>query len=144
MRPSTRRFAYSVFSHLSPKAHLAWQDEFARVMKPGALGLHHHPGTLVPRQLPGASRAPRDAGQRLARSLASSFVDYDAEAAAYDRGEMLYAANGGGPDLDAEFYGEAVVPRPYFEEHWGATFEMLEFIADRSRFEQAVCVMRRR
>ena len=30
-------FAYSVFSHLSPKAHLAWRDEFARVMKPGSL-----------------------------------------------------------------------------------------------------------
>ncbi len=36
------------------------------------------------------------------------------------------------------------MPRGYFEEHWGDTFEILEFIADRSRFEQAVCIMRRR
>ena len=30
-------FAFSVFSHLSPKAHLAWRTELARVMKPNGL-----------------------------------------------------------------------------------------------------------
>jgi len=30
-------FAYSVFSHLSPKSHLAWRTELARVMKPNGI-----------------------------------------------------------------------------------------------------------
>ena len=49
-----------------------------------------------------------------------------------------------GPELDPEYYGEAVVPRQYFEREWDAAFELLEFITDRSRFEQAVCILRRR
>jgi hypothetical protein len=77
-------------------------------------------------------------------ALARSFVDHDTCVAAYDRGEMLYAPNGGGPELDSEYYGDAVVPRHFFEREWDSAFEMLEFITDRSRFEQAVCILRRR
>ena len=76
--------------------------------------------------------------------LAKSFLDYDASAQAYDDGDILYAPTGGGPALDPEYYGEALVPRQYFEREWGASFEVLEFVADRARFEQAICVMRRR
>jgi hypothetical protein len=77
-------------------------------------------------------------------ALALAFVDYDACTEAYDRGEMLYNPSGGGPALDPEYYGEAIVPRQFFEREWDAGFEMLEFITDRSNFEQAVCIMRRR
>ena len=138
-------FAYSVFSHLSPKAHLAWQEEFARVVKPGAPGVHHDPGPLVPRQLPGLPRAPGEAGRAVgtrawpARSSTTTPRPRPTTAA-----RCSTPPNGGGPELLPEYYGEAVVPRAYFEEHWGQTFEVLEFIADRSRFEQAICIMRRR
>jgi hypothetical protein len=77
-------------------------------------------------------------------ALAGSFPDYDACAASYDRGELLYAPNGGGPELHPDFYGDAIVPVQYFERNWGDNFELLEFITDRPRFEQAVCIMRRR
>lgn len=137
-------FAYSVFSHLSPKAHLAWQEEFARVVKPGGLVFI----TTQARWFLDNCQDFRDHPEKQVtgwhEGLARSFVDYDGEAAAYDRGEILYAANGGGPELLPEYYGEAVVPRAYFDDNWGRTFEVLEFIADRSRFEQAVCIMRRR
>jgi hypothetical protein len=137
-------FAYSVFSHLSPKAHLAWQAEFARVVKPGALVFI----TTQARWFLDLCRELREHPETQTsywhEILARSFLDYDAEAAAYERGEMLYAPNGGGPELDAEYYGDALVPLEYFEEHWGQAFEILEFIADRSKFEQAVCIMRRR
>jgi hypothetical protein len=36
------------------------------------------------------------------------------------------------------------VPRSYFEKEWGADFEVVDFIADRSKFEQAVAILRRR
>ena len=57
--------------------------------------------------------------------------------------DALRTPSGGGPALDPEYYGEALVPRQFFEREWGAGFEVLEFIADRTRFEQAVCIMRR-
>ena len=92
-------FAYSVFSHLSPKAHLAWQEEFARVVKPGALVFI----TTQARWFLDNCRDFREHPEKQVGGwhvgLANSFVDYDAEAAAYDRGEILYAPNGGGPDL---------------------------------------------
>lgn len=137
-------FAYSVFSHLSPTAHLAWQEEFARVMTAGALVFI----TTQARWFLDNCRDYREHPDKQVSDwhvgLAGSFVDYERDAAAYDRGEILYAPTGGGPELLPEYYGEAIVPRGYFEEHWGGTFEILEFIADRSRFEQAVCIMRRR
>jgi SAM-dependent methyltransferase len=137
-------FAYSVFSHLSPKAHLAWQEEFARVVKPGGLVFI----TTQARWFIDNCRDLREHPEKQAslwhELLAQSFVDYDAEVAAYDRGEFRYAANGGGPELAAEYYGEAVVPRAFFEENWGTAFEVLEFITDRTRFEQAICVLRKR
>ncbi len=137
-------FAYSVFSHLSPKAHLAWRDEFARVMKRGAIVFI----TTQARWFLDNCRELREHPERQVstwhEALAKAFTDYDACAAAYERGEMLYAPSGGGPALDPEYYGEAVVPRQYFEREWGSTFELLEFITDRSSFEQAVAIMRRK
>jgi ubiquinone/menaquinone biosynthesis C-methylase UbiE len=137
-------FAYSVFSHLSPKAHLAWRDEFARVLKPRALVFITTQALWFLDNCRDFREHPEKQVSGWHVGLANSFVDYDAEVEAYERGELLYAPNGGGPELDAEYYGDAVVPRQYFEEHWGPSFELVEFITDRSRFEQAVCIMRRR
>ena len=135
-------FAYSVFSHLSPKAHVAWESEFARVVKPGGLVFITTQGRWFLDICRDLREHPEKQVSLWHEMLATSFADYDA--AAYDRGEMLYAPNGGGPELDAEYYGDALVPREYFDEHWGDAFEILEFITDQSQFEQAVCVMRKR
>jgi len=137
-------FAYSVFSHLSPKAHAAWEEEFARVMKPGGLVFV----TTQGRWFVDSCQEFRDHPDRITsvwhEHLAASFVDRDGSLERYDRGEFLYEETGGGPSLPGEFYGEAVVPRQYFEEQWGRHFELLEFIADRSRCPQAVAVLRAR
>ena len=77
-------------------------------------------------------------------SLAKSFLDHDDSVRRYQAGEFLYSATGGGPSLKPEYYGEAVVPRDYFEREWGEHFELIDFIADRPRFEQAVAILRRR
>jgi SAM-dependent methyltransferase len=145
--PSARfdtSFAYSVFSHLSPKAHAAWEEEFARIMKPGGLVFI----TTQPRWFVDACRTLREnPGERVSRwheLLAESFVDYDDSLSRYDGGEFLYAGTGGGPTLPGEFYGQAVVPRGYFERQWGQHFELLDFIADAERCPQAVAVLRRR
>lgn len=136
-------FAYSVFSHLSPKAHDAWEAEFARIIRPGGLVFV----TTQPRWFVDTCRRlrqhPDEVVSRWHQLLAESFVDYDDSVSRYDDGEFLYAGTGGGPDLPAEFYGQAVVPRGYFERQWGRHFDVLDFIADPARCPQAVAVLRR-
>jgi SAM-dependent methyltransferase len=137
-------FAYSVFSHLSPTAHLAWRSEFERVVRPGGLVFITTQGRWFLDICREFREQPEMQTSYWHGLLARSFSDYEGAAAAYDRGELLYAPNGGGPELEAEYYGDTLVPRKYFEANWGDAFQILDFIADRSAFEQAVCVMKRR
>ena len=136
-------FAYSVFSHLSPIAHTAWKEEITRVMKAGGLVFI----TLQARWFIDMCQELRDNPDRVNsvwyELLAKSFVDHDDALARYDRGEFLYAPNPRAT-MNGKFYGEAVVPYRYFESTWSDSFEILDFVADRSRFEQAIVVMRRR
>jgi SAM-dependent methyltransferase len=136
-------FAYSVFSHLSPIAHTAWKEEIARVMKAGGLAFI----TLQARWFLGKCRDLRDNPDQIHsfwhELLSKAFVDHDDALARYDRGEFLYAPNPRAP-MNGKFYGEAVVPYRYIEATWSDSFEILDFVADQSRFEQAIVVMRRR
>ena len=137
-------FAYSVFSHLSPTAHLAWRDEFARVLKPGALVFVTTQARWFLDQCQYMRDNPAARTHPWHELLAKSFVDHEESLARFDRGELLYSPTGSGPSFAPEFYGEAIVPRAFFESQWCTRFEVLEYIADRSRCEQAVVVMRKR
>jgi hypothetical protein len=74
--------------------------------------------------------------------LSNAFVDHEEALALYDRGEFLYVRDPKAPMNP--HYGDAVVPFSWVESTWSETFEVLEFVEDRSLFEQAVVVMRRR
>lgn len=136
-------FAYSVFSHLSPLAHEAWEPEFARVMKPGGLVFI----TLQARWFIDKCQELRDNPDQVQsfwhELLSKSFVDHDDALARYDRGEFLYAPNPRAT-FEGKYYGEAVVPYQYLESTWSDDFEMLDFVADQPHFEQAIVVMRRK
>jgi SAM-dependent methyltransferase len=162
--PSSRfdiAFAYSVFSHLSPKAHLAWRTELARVMKPGGVVFI----TTQARWFLDECRRYRENPDLIShtwhRRLAKSFVDYESTGRKYDQGDFLFAAPDASqpgaeaqpPDtthlpiaLTSEYYGQAVVPEAYFEAQWcrESGFEMIAFIADRSINEQAIAILRRK
>ena len=137
-------FAYSVFSHLSPTAHDAWRQEFARVVKPGGLVFVTTEGRWFIDYCQHLRECPDEVTSYWHELLATSFEDVEDAHARYDRGEMVYAPNGGGPSLLPEYYGDAVVPAGYFQSEWGGDFDVIDFIADQSRFPQAVAVMRRR
>jgi SAM-dependent methyltransferase len=137
-------FAYSVFSHLSPKAHDAWAEEFARIIRPGGLVFITTQARWFFDMCRNFRQHPEEIESRWHERLAESFVDYDESVSRYDAGEFLYAGTSGGPDLPGEFYGQAVVPRAYFEHQWGRDFDVLDFIADPSRCPQALAVLRRR
>jgi SAM-dependent methyltransferase len=153
-------FAYSVFSHLSPTAHLAWRAELARCIKRGGLVFVTTQARWFLDECLRYRQHPEQRSHRWHDKLANSFVDHDAAVASYDRGEFLFAADepppeGAShqvapgsedpPELGPDFYGQAVVPAAYFEDNWcgAAGFELLEFVADRSVCEQAVAVLRR-
>jgi SAM-dependent methyltransferase len=133
-------YAYSVFSHLAEHAHQSWIAEFHRILRPG--------GLLV---LTTQRRAFIDYCESLRNgqpegpwqtALASSFVDVDATKQAYDEGAFLYAATGGGSVRDASFYGEAIVSSDYIRRTWADRFEVLDFVDDESRSQQAIVVAR--
>ncbi len=131
-------YAYSVFSHLAESAHLRWLEEFHRLLRPGGLLLV----TTRPRDfiemLGDLRRRPEPPSW-----LPPAFRDTGAWLARYDAGEFCYEPTGGGGVLDASFFGEAAVPRAYVERRWTRWFELLDFIDDRGRCEQAVIVVRK-
>jgi SAM-dependent methyltransferase len=152
-------FAYSVFSHLSPVAHLAWRTELARCTKRGGIVFVTTQARWFLDECLRYREHPEQRSMPWHEKLAGSFVDHDAAVTAYNRGEFLFAPNeppvGATPQVTPgsedppepkpDYYGEALVPAAYFEDKWcGAVgFELLEFVADRSVCEQAVAILRR-
>lgn len=133
--------AYSVFSHLSEAAATAWIEEFARILAPGGM-------IAITTQ----GRRFIDYCEHIRRSgeithpwhlkLAQSFTDVEACQAAYERGEFLYSATGGGDARPSSFYGEALVPPGFVERVWSRFLEPVAFIDDGS-LPQALIVMRK-
>ena len=78
------------------------------------------------------------------KKLAASFVDAAGCLAAYDRGEFLFEATGGGDVRPSTFYGEALIPEGFVTRHWSQYLEPLAFIDDRGQLPQALIVMRKR
>lgn len=133
--------AYSVFSHLAEAAATAWIEEFARILAPGGMIAV----TTQGRRFLDYCEQIRRSGEITHpwhRNLAESFVDLDAAQAAYDRGEFLYSATGGGDARPSSFYGEALVPPGFVENIWSRFLEPIAYIDDGS-LPQALIVMRK-
>lgn len=134
-------YSYSVFSHLSEKAHLAWLGEFQRVLKPGGFLI----ATTRPREFiltcakVRAAKEVRD----WAQGTVLAFQDTEAALATFDRGEFLHQPIGGGDVLDASFFGETCIPLQYVRERWTKLFEFVGFVDDRSVCIQNVIIVRK-
>jgi SAM-dependent methyltransferase len=139
-------FAYSVFSHLSAPAADAWIQEFSRVLSPGGLLVV----TTQGREFIQYCQQIRDkiaiTGQvehPWHTNLAKSFENAEACLVAYDRGEHLFEATGGGDARPSTFYGEALVPKEYAQRVWGQYLQFRDFVDDRSILPQAFIVMQK-
>jgi len=136
-------YAYSVFSHLSEAANLAWAAEFARIVRPGGMVAVTTQGRgfieICAEYRSGARRRESSWHDNLARA----FADGDA-LARYDAGEMLFHPSGGGDELTKDFYGEAAVPREFFRQRWGAVgLELVEWIVPEDPTAQSIAFFRR-
>jgi 2-polyprenyl-3-methyl-5-hydroxy-6-metoxy-1,4-benzoquinol methylase len=134
-------YAYSVFSHLSEHAHLAWLAEFQRMLKPGGLVV----ATTRPREFILTCAKTRAAGEKRdwAQGTVQAFMNTEAALATFDRGEFLYEPTGGGSVLDASFFGETCIPRKYVVDNWTRLFEFVDFLDDRRLCLQNVIVVRK-
>ena len=118
---------YSVFSHLSEEACLAWVKEFARVLKPGGMvGVTTRGIWFLDYCKSLQSQNP----QGYAKALSTLFPDFDLAKQKYDQGLFVHANQSGvtgGGVLDGTFYGESFIPESYAKKAFAEYFEVLDF-----------------
>ena len=137
-------YAYSVFSHLSPKAVSEWMSEFHRILKPGgvvAFTTRHESFFSYCEWA-----ATQEAGDDYLRALGKLFPDLDAARAKYRAGEVVHASSsgvGGGGPRDSSFYGETWIPEKFARHGFGPGFEFVAGYFDGTRYDQACFALRR-
>ncbi len=135
-------YAYSVFSHLSEEAHAKWLEEFRRILRPGGVAVV----TTRPRSFFADCERLRVEGVKdaVARSAADAFGgDGPQWRRRYDAGEFCHASIGASGALMDSLYGETAIPESYVRRVWSQWFDVMDWVDDRSRCEQAVAVLRR-
>ena len=135
-------YLVSVFSHLSEAAHLAWMEEFHRVLAPGGLVIATTRAKDYLLRMDRNRRKDRSKGAYQSMLATDSFPDIQATLRDYEQGRHCYSPTGGGGPLDAEFYGEAAIPPGYPQEHW-AGFEIVQTIAPHGSIDQLTFVARK-
>lgn len=135
-------YSYSVFSHLSEAAHIAWFREFHRLLQPGGMLIV----TTRAREFIEFCEQIRQMNPRpdWAQDITLAFDGVDRWLDAYDRGEFCHEATGGGDVLSDSFYGESAIPRQYIEDHWSKDYHIRDFIVDREHYEQNFIVLQKR
>ncbi len=133
-------YLYSVFSHLSEEAHLAWLSEFHRILKPGGIFI----ATTRPAEFIEYCQAlaKKKEVDEWARGSVKAFPDPAKSLRDYDDGKFVHAPTGGGGILDKSFFGESCIPEPYVRNHWDAYFSKIDYIPSRThkKFDQNVMV----
>jgi SAM-dependent methyltransferase len=131
-------YAFSVFSHLSEESHLAWLDEFERILQPGGVFI----STTGDRGLIEACAdwARRDPKLLAAwqKQAAKSFSPSDEWLAAYDRGEYCFSP---GDTPLGEHFGTTCIPEEYVRRRWSQHFEVRAYFG--RPYQQVVIVCRR-
>jgi len=128
-------YAYSVFTHLSLAPHLLWAEEIHRLLRPGGYACI----TVQPRDFISFCKDFRD-GTRPTKNtwherLAGAFLDDQECFRRYDAGELVFEDAVGGAGLDADVYGDSVVPQAFIERHWGRLgFRLVDWFAQSEGF----------
>lgn len=133
-------YLYSVFSHLSEQAHLAWLNEFHRILKPGGVCI----ATTRPVDFIEYCRvlAKKDDVDEWARGSVNAFSDPEIALRDYREGKFVHAPTGGGGVLDKSFFGESCISELYVRNHWKHYFSKIEYLLshEHKKFDQNVIV----
>lgn len=131
-------YLYSVFSHLSEKAHLLWLKEFRRILKPSGMVIATtRPRSFIHRCI---DLRKQNVLHSWEKGAAVSFEYPEQDLEDYDAGRFVHSATGGGGVLEESFYGESCIPQKYVENTWTRFFLEVGYIpADtHKRFDQDV------
>jgi len=120
-------YGYSVFSHLSEEAHLAWLAEFSRILKPGGML------ALTTRQ--------RDFIPSMHFMKVEPF-DVRRATKEYDEGKFVYSPLIEDGPLHG-FYGEAAIPEAYVRRIWTRWFSIENFLSDVPHVDQNVIMCKK-
>jgi len=138
---------YSVFSHLSEDACLAWMKEFSRILEPGgivALTTRGRPffdfcesqkKTKEGFYLTLKKLFNKNKPSGYLEALGMLFEDFDAARKKYDRGGFVHSniegVDGGG-SLNKTFYGETFISEVYARNSYAPFLELKKFMFDPS------------
>lgn len=119
-------YLYSVFSHLSEDAHLAWIQEFKRILRPGGILIAStRPRSFIEHCVKTAQKS-NVAVWELGPSL--SFTNYREAMRDYDAGKFIHCPTGGPGVLDKSFFGETCIPKQYVESVWTRYYSDVHFL----------------
>ena len=150
---------YSVFSHLSEEACLAWMKEFSRILVPGGIvavttrgrpffdfcesqmkkqeGLQATLRSLINKEPPSG----------YLEALGRLFQNFDEARLAYDRGEFVHSnveGVGGGGALNTTFYGETFIPESYARRAYVPFLELENFMYEPSYQSHPIMFFRKK
>lgn len=60
----------------------------------------------------------------------------------YEKGQYQFYPTGGGGELSSDFYGESIIPRSYFDDHYGSG--LIDFTEKVPYVDQAVVVLQKK
>ena len=135
-------YAYSVFSHLSQEYFHAWMDYLLGLLNPGGHLVFTTRGRFHINWLTNIDQHMNEQHE----VLKSYFAELKAMAPPhqikqrYENGEFQFYQAGGGGVLAPTFYGEAIIPCSYIEQHFRSTF--VDFRDDIEEVNQSVVVLR--
>jgi SAM-dependent methyltransferase len=134
--------AYSLFSHLSEDAHLAWLKEFLRVLKNDGLlflTIRQQSFLTLLNSISGDKNIS-EYNKMLVKNFCSSFVQER-----FDNGEYIFNPSVSGSGLTNDFYGDAMIPDKYIHRRWVKWFDVVEYYDDLSKLPQAfICLRKKR
>lgn len=129
--------AFSVFSHLSEPFLRAWLTYLMDCLRPQGHLVITTRGRQFIDQLEQVYREPFSLHSYLREKLPSP-----AEVRKrYLKGEFQFYPTGGGEELASDFYGEALIPREYFEINYPSA--LVDFTEEVLDVDQAVVVLKR-
>lgn len=135
-------YAYSVFSHLSEAAHLAWLGEFYRIIKPsGLLIVTTHARDFL--DYCESLRHVEEHPTLWHQALSKSFGNIEDAKKYYDAGGFLFEASGGGGVRTSDFYGDTLISPGYVQREWTRFFSIVDFVDDKNRLAQAMIVAKK-
>jgi len=134
--------AYSLFSHLSENAHIAWLSEFSRILKPDGLLF------LTIRQQYFLTSLGKNIGRyknlkNYELFLYEKFGGKDIQER-FDNGEYIYYPTGGGNNLTGDFYGDTIIPTKYIYNKWVDCFDIIEHCEDPKKIGQAFICLKKK